>query len=267
MSKLHDYQNLLSAYVLAAPGAPAPVALVDSAHNQATAAARFGIYKNNVYAHLIEALEASFPVVRRLVGDEFFRFAARSYIPRHPPRSGTLLDFGGSFVEFLEGFEPAASVPYLSDVARLEQLYLRAYHAPEIFPPKGGHFTQPSLADRKFMRLRLHPSAGLMTSPYQVSRIWELNLRDEDLKETELSPEFEYLLVIRPRTQVEVRRLSPGAFAMVRAIELGDTLDKAMAAGCSVDEKFESGRHLQALIAGETFTAFQETTVGLERGQ
>ncbi len=108
MSKLHDYQNLLSAYVLAAPGAPAPVALVDSAHNQATAAARFGIYKNNVYAHLIEALEASFPVVKRLVGDDFFRFAARSYIPRHPSRSGALLDFGGSFVEFLESFEPAA---------------------------------------------------------------------------------------------------------------------------------------------------------------
>lgn len=256
--RLHEHQKLLSAFVLDAPGAVAAPALTASTRDRSDAVERFGIYKNNVYANLIKALEATYPAVRRLVGDEFFRFAACCYIPDHPPRSGTLLDYGESFIGFLRDFGPAASVPYLADVARLEWLYLRAYHAPEQSPPKGDGFLPPSSAERNAMRLALHPSAGLMTSPYAVSRIWEVNVQDSEVGETEIPAESEFLLVIRPGAQVEVRRLSPGAFAMVRAIELGDTLGEAMAAGCSVDEKFESERYLQALIAGETFQRFDQ---------
>jgi hypothetical protein len=38
------------------------------------------------------------------------------------------------FPDFIEQFEPASSVPYLADVARLEMLRVRAFHAADADP-------------------------------------------------------------------------------------------------------------------------------------
>ncbi len=58
-------ETTLSAFARAlADGQPPPFA---------TPARRFAVYRNNVAVGLIRALEARFPVTRRLVGDAFFR--------------------------------------------------------------------------------------------------------------------------------------------------------------------------------------------------
>ena len=41
---------------------------------------RFQVYRNNVFASLIEVVRARFPVVERLVGEEFFRAMARVFV-------------------------------------------------------------------------------------------------------------------------------------------------------------------------------------------
>jgi hypothetical protein len=258
MLRLAEYQESLAAYVLAAAGDAAPAALCAALHDGAAAEARLGIYKNNVFARLIEALEAVYPAVARLVGKGFFRFAAQSYIPEHPPRSAALLDYGASFAAFLESFAPAASVPYLADVARLEWLYLRAHHAADVSPLDGGHRHDAPFAESCGLRLSLHPSAGLMTSPYPVSRIWELNRRAGDVEETLLPAEAEHLLVIRPHAQVEVRRLSAGAYVTLSAIGAGKRLGEALAAGRAADDEFEPERHFAALLRRGTFVALQD---------
>jgi hypothetical protein len=258
MLRLREYQESLAAYVLAAPGTPAPAPLREVVCDAPTSAARLGIYRNNVFVRLIDALAAAYPAAARLVGEGFFRVAAQSYIPVHPPRSAALLDYGADFAAFLERFAPAASVPYLADVARLEWLYLRAYHAPDVSPLDGERWQDRPFAPGCGSRLSLHPSAGLMTSSYPVSRIWELNRRAGDVEETLLPAEAERLLVIRPHALVEVRRLSAGAYALVRAIGAGRPLSDAFAVGQADDDAFEPGRHFAALLRGGTFVAFRE---------
>ena len=44
------------------------------------------------------------------------------------------MDYGGDFADFVEGFAPAASVPYLAAVARLERARVQAYHAADSQP-------------------------------------------------------------------------------------------------------------------------------------
>ncbi|MDQ4148143.1 MAG: DNA-binding domain-containing protein [Pseudomonadota bacterium] len=123
MLTLADLQSLFAGYVISPPDTEANTQLIEAIRPSGIAAdERLKIYKNNVYVRLIEALEAAYPAVRRLVGDQFFHFAAREYIHAHPPRSRTLVCYGGDFPDFLARFEAAASVPYLADVARLEQL-------------------------------------------------------------------------------------------------------------------------------------------------
>ena len=92
-------------------------------------ARRLQVYRHNTLLGLTGALEAVYPVVRRLVGEEFFRYAAAQYIARHPSRSGDLHEFGEHFPLFLQSFAPVAELVYLPDVARLEWTYHQVFHA------------------------------------------------------------------------------------------------------------------------------------------
>ena len=48
------------------------------------------IYRNNTFTSLTGALQAVYPVVTRLVGEEFFRYAAHEYISRFPSTSNDI---------------------------------------------------------------------------------------------------------------------------------------------------------------------------------
>ena len=60
-------------------------------------ARRFAVYRNNVAVGLIGALEARYPVSRRIAGDDLFRAMARAFVRAHKPRSPVMIAYGGSF--------------------------------------------------------------------------------------------------------------------------------------------------------------------------
>ena len=91
--------------------------------------ARFTIYRNNVAASLVSAVTATFPVCVELVGEEFFSLMALEFIRAHPPTSRILAYYGGAFADYVRHFPPAASLPYLADIANLEYRRVLAYHA------------------------------------------------------------------------------------------------------------------------------------------
>lgn len=260
MLALPDLQRSFAEFLLSAPGTPPDAALCNAIREQTVPAERrLAIYKNNVYTQLIDALRDSYPAVHRLTGAEFFSFAATEYLMAHPPRSPTLLAYGENFPAFLDEFEPASSVPYLPDVARLEQLYLESYHAAEAPPlPKAAfakylseRMTQPDL--------RLHPSARLMASPFAVSRIWELNVQSSTMDGKQRIPGgAENLLIVRPHATVEVRRISRGAHAALAALERGLSIDEALTAGAEADPGTDPGPHLLSLADGETFCSWEK---------
>jgi hypothetical protein len=65
------------------PTMPAPEGLINPDGAQATK--RYDVYRNNVAVSLSDALESAFPVIRKLVGDQFFRAMAGVYLRKHPP--------------------------------------------------------------------------------------------------------------------------------------------------------------------------------------
>jgi hypothetical protein len=65
---------------------------------------RFAVYRNNVVVGLVRALEARFPVVLRLVGEEFFRAMAQVYVTHDPPRSPILFRYGSTFPDSSPAF-------------------------------------------------------------------------------------------------------------------------------------------------------------------
>ena len=71
-------------------------------------ARRFAVYRNNVAVGLIGALEARYPVSRRIAGDELFRAMARAFVRAHKPRTPVMIAYGEEFPEFVADYLAAA---------------------------------------------------------------------------------------------------------------------------------------------------------------
>jgi hypothetical protein len=148
------------------PDLPAPRGLVGP--DGMSSPKRFAVYRNNILVSLKDALATGFPATAALVGPDFFSALSDIYIRGNPPRSPILALFGENLAEFIAGFPPAQSLPYLADVARLEYALRFSYHAknaPAIAPER---LQDPRLFSAK---VRLAPAVQLVSSSYPVLEI------------------------------------------------------------------------------------------------
>lgn len=208
---------------------------------------RFSVYRNNVHASLVNVLAGRFPVSQKLVGQEFFRAMARVFVGKTPPASALLLNYGGEFPDFVAGFPAACAVPYLSDVARLEWAWHSAYHAADAAPlsPEDLAVLGDGVAQAA---LRLHPSLRFVRSDYPVVTIWELAARDGEDEPVRLPANGEDALVLRPRLDVEVRRLPEGGAAFVAALQKGTRLTEAAEIALAMAPGFDLAANLAGLM-------------------
>lgn len=223
---------------------PAPL----SGRGVASPSRRFGVYRNNVYASLIDVLAERFPVVARLVGEGFFRAMARAYVEREPPRSAVLIRYGVSFPDFIADFAPAASVPYLADMASLEWAWHAAYHAPDAVPLPLAELAG-AIDHAEDAVLTLHPSLSVVRSIYPILSIFELNTQAGDVPPTRLEG-GEDALVARPRLEVELRRLPKGGASFLLALKEEKSIGEAAAIACGQHPSFDLQANLAGLIAG-----------------
>jgi hypothetical protein len=142
------------------------------------AAEHVRIYRRAVLGTLTRALGDIYPVCCRLAGQRFFESMARAYVHQTPSQSPDLGDYGKSFSQFIADFSPAQSLPYLSDVARLEWLWHRAFHAQDEAPLDSSAVSDIPEAAQASVIFRLPRSAALLASGYPVHRIWQVNQPD-----------------------------------------------------------------------------------------
>jgi hypothetical protein len=236
------------AAALAEPSLPVPAGLRPPAKR------RFDVHRNNRAAGLIEVLEASFPAVRRLVGADFFKAAAKAYIRQSPPASPVLLLYGERFGDFLEAFEPAGGVPYLGDVARLEWARLAAYHAVDAAPLSVARLAEVPQASLPALRFTLHPSLHLLFSRWPVASLWAATTGADAGVAVDMK-RGEDVAVLRPMLSVELRVLPPGGRAFIAALAAGDTLAAAAEAAVAAAPNSDLAHHLQGLFALGAVTA------------
>ena len=110
MPALHDLQ---SAFMQTMFGADNPTLLQAVVGDGLPPAARLQIYQHHVLTTLTDALQATFPVICRLVDARFFRYAADAYLRQHPPTAPCLFECGQHFPAFLATFPPCRHLAYL----------------------------------------------------------------------------------------------------------------------------------------------------------
>lgn len=255
MPRLADLQAEFSAAIRGAEAGPVAEAIVADG---LTAAERLNIHRNNMRGTLTDALAMTFPVVQKLVGEGFFRYAAAEFIAACPPRSGAILAYGGDFSGFLADFPPAQNLTYLADVAGLEWAINGCYHGPD-----ADRLDRAALGDvppERLGEIRLHlpENHRLIASAYPIGAIWQANQdgADDDAI-IDLHAGEDHILVIRPEMEVQVRILTAGEAALLGALAAGETLGGAADAALEAEPEFDLFAALPRLMAAETFDGFE----------
>jgi hypothetical protein len=236
------------------PGALAPFsARATTSRREDSGLAAFG----KVVASPIEVLVARFPVTRRLVGDESFRAMAHRFIVSEPPRSPTLLHYGETFPRFLKRLGDNASIEYVADIAELEMVQGKAYHAADALPVCARAFSSSRAEEYNRRRVVLHPSVFLVTSRFPIVTIWKNNQFDGENAIIERW-RAESALVARPLLDVEVRCLPLGGHAFISALSEGHTMATAVEAGKAATPDFDIASNLAILIEANIVVGFGE---------
>jgi hypothetical protein len=192
---------------------------------------RLAVYRNTFDTTLANALRLSYPAVRKIVGAEFFEGAARIFAHERPPRASWLDLYGADFADFLATFAPAASLPYLPDVARLEWAVNRALHAPDAERLDANTIAAVDATLHERIRFTVDPSVSLLRTDYPADAIWRAVLESDDaaLTAVDLADGPVRLLVQRLATGVEVKRIDEAAFRITAALIAGQPLRAALA--------------------------------------
>lgn len=226
MISLHELQRDFLCFALGDDGAAGREWIVE---NGLSAERRLGVYRNNAQIGFAKAMQATFPVLVRLSGEDWFNQTALCYQRTHPSRSGDLNTIGSKFTEFLAETLRGGDYEYFIDVARLEWAYGEALNKREAGPANFVGLDVLTDEDYRYLRLLVNPTVHLVASEFPLFNIWNSN-RDgsESPAVIHLNQGASQILLIRRREHVEVRELSPQTFALLRAFAEGATVHEGV---------------------------------------
>jgi hypothetical protein len=225
------------------------------------AAARIAIYRKNVLGNYRQALSATYPVVRRLVGGPLFDAAIEAFVRAHPSRQGDINRYGGELGRFLAAYPPARRLAYLPDVARVEWAVDQANIAAEAPPLDLTALAAVPVEAVGELRFNLHPSAHIVASPYPVFRIWRVNqpgYTGDD--RVDLSEGGDVLLVRRGPDGVTIERLAAGERAFLAALARNDRLEDAEKRAARTEASFDVAHVLRRYVEAQTIVGFRAPT-------
>ncbi len=226
------------------------------------AAARLRVYRHHVEQSLVAALAATFSTVQTIVGEDFFRAMARRYVAGDLPRQPVLAEYGASFQAFVAGYEPAASLPYLADVARLDWALNLAFHSPATNPLTAADLSSLPAERVAELPLALAPGAAILRSSYPIDRIWQASQPGAAAETVDLGAGGVNLLVLRREDDAAFVRVSDAEGAFLSAAGRGETLEEAVQVGFRTDAAFDLSTTFTRMLALKAIAAMQHRFAG-----
>ena len=233
-----------------------PLSLKNTEQSHFSDAQRFQLYHNNIAIGFRGALAGVYPVVNKLVGDEFFHHLTREYSYQHPSHSGNLHAFGEFLPTFLINFPGVENLFYLSDVARLEWAYHRIFHAQEDAVLNIQKLTSLNEEARNRLRFKVSSSCCVLSSVYPVLKIWQMNQQGSTGEEVDLDEGGVQLVVRRLGADVIFEPLNKAIFTLLRSLSEGQLFVEACEEVVAVDPDCDVGTILKELIERRLLTEF-----------
>ena len=215
----------------------------------------FKVYRNTVMKGAVDALQANFPTVVRLVGSEWLQAAAAIHARQSPPSDSRLIHHGAEFPAFLDQFEHARELPYLGNVARLDLLWTQCHAAAD---EPGIDVNQiAALAPEGLAELQLTPRAAARWSWFAdqpVFSIWHHNREALPMPDP-LQWQGEGALLVRSEGVVHWQPLDIGGCAFLDACASGQNLAQAAEHASNIQPSLDILDLLTRLVSADVFAA------------
>ena len=254
MTGLRDLQAAFAAHLAGDGTGALPGGVLGDA---ISARARLQVHRNHVRHSLAAALAATFPTVRALVGEDFFRGLARAYVETDLPGQPVLAEYGAAFPAFVAEQQATHGLPYLADMARFDWALNAAWQAPDEGRLSAAVLAALPAERLPLLSLALSPGTCLLESPYPLDRIWTASQPAAPADEVRLDGGVR-LLVLRQAADAAVHRVSAGEAAFLRAIDGGATLETAAARAACPAGDFELSSGFARLLGLGCFAALQQ---------
>jgi len=246
MNNLKDFQNAMTDFVFHRTSST-PLSADVSDYSPREFAARLSIYQNNTFHSLTEALKDLYPTIVLTIGEELFSAIARSYLDQHPPTSPAMVDFAPDFPVFLGNTEVSASMAYLEDLATLDLIRHRSYHALDQIPVDGEAFAQLDVDTLISSRLTPNESAFLLQSNYAIFDIWQLAY-DENSEPINAANQQFILCIRSAQLQVELYQLDSSLYQFLYQLSNNATIQEALEYAGENDNDFNPTNAIAFLI-------------------
>ena len=190
--------------------------------------ARLRVYRNNARALFEQALQLTFPVVCRRVGDDYFRQLAHHFRAASPSRAGDLHEIGRQFTDFLAAHLTGTPYAWLAELAALEWAIAEAGVAADASTAAAASLGGLEPEALAAVRFELVPSLRRIASSLPVLSVWRANQPNSEECVVDLSVGPECAIVHRGSTGVELRDVTRAEFDFITALEAGATLGDAV---------------------------------------
>jgi len=209
-----------------------------------------GIYQHSAIANTINTLSLSYPVIEKLVGQDFFKAMCREYILKNWPESGNMDDYGQSFSQFLAEYEQAKQLSYLEDVARLEWLFHQSALADDSYNFDWSTLAKVAEADILKLNFLLSPSVKIIHCDVPVDKIWQMNQPNaqEDKALTIEVGNKTFIVLFRQGLKTEMMAIVESEFVLLQSFEAGRRFEVAIERAKVVDANISIDSCLQKYI-------------------
>lgn len=251
------YQDAFAVALLADGEQASPSPVVERLRRQPG----FAVYRNTVMKGCIDALQANFPTVERMVGEEWLRAAAGVFARGQLPSQPSLLLYGEQFPAFLATFEPAQEVPYLADVARVDRLWTEAHVAADAPVLAAAALAALPPSAMSSFRLRLHPAARwAWCGDWPIHTLWSRNRAHDADPGAPMEWVGEGVLVTRPLGAVQVEAFGRAGAALLDACWSGLSIEGAVQCALEAQSDADLAALVRQLLQAGAFSGLQPIT-------
>ncbi len=211
---------------------------------------RVQIYRNNFRLNALAAMRATYPVIERLAGADWFAQSVGKFQETYPSQSGDLQNLGAAYPQFLHRELADTEYRYFADVAELEWCYQLVLTAGERGPVDIDKLRSTPERDYEKLRFVPRPALALVESVFPILGIWRANQPSSpSAAPMHLDSGASRVLLIRRETHVELRELAIGAYELLRQFRLGMPLGMAVAAAEVRAPQFDLSTTLHELLS------------------
>lgn len=203
-----------------------------------TAARGLKAYQTNGHMLAERSLQATFPVLIQLIGDDNLSGLARTFWHAHPPQRGDLAQWGAELPAFVRNSTQLATEPYLADVAAVEW----ALHCCAGASDQAADLASLSLLmahDPLELQLQFAPGCAVFTSAWPVASILGAHLAPtpsfEEVGARLRAGQGETALVWREAYRPRVREALAGEATWMTGLLQGRSLGEALDAAPELD--------------------------------